>query len=108
MNININEVVAEMMSAIKGSVANDWPLVRSSVDTYFDLRKQRLELLASMRISNQISEEFFNLRIHDEKSILESEMHSINVMSKVIAQNAANAAIDVFQKAVMAILKTVL
>jgi len=108
MDININEIVADMMSAIKGSVNQDWPLVRSSVDTYFSLRKQRLELLANMRISHQITEEFFNLRIQDEKSILESELHSINVMSKVMSQNAANAAIDVFHKAVLAILKVVL
>ena len=41
----------------------------------------------------------------DEKDILESELHAIAIIGKVAAQNAANAAIGVLQKAVDAVIK---
>jgi hypothetical protein len=40
--------------------------------------------------------------------ILESELHAIVILTKVAAQNAANAAIDVLQSAVNAAVKKVL
>jgi hypothetical protein len=39
-------------------------------------------------------------RLKDEKKILESELHSIAIVSKSIAQKAANAAIEVLQNTV--------
>ena len=69
---------------------------------YFQSRKLRLELLVSLRVNNEISEKFFLARLEDEKEILESELHSITIISKAIAQKAANAAVDILQKAVTA------
>ena len=44
--------------------------------------------------------EFFVKRLADEKKILESELHALAVISKSMAQKAANAAIDVLENAV--------
>ena len=44
----------------------------------------------------------------DEKLIAEAQLHAIAVISKAIAQKAANAAIDIFQKAVMAAVNVVI
>lgn len=101
MAFEINEVVAEMLGAVKTSVKDDWKLVKETAGTFLQTRKDRLELLASLRLNNEISQKFFLKRLEDEKKILESELHSVAIVTKAMAQRAANAAIDVLSKAVM-------
>lgn len=100
MAFDINEVVAQMLSAIKNTVKENWNLVKDSASGYFQDHKSRLELLASLRLNNEIDQQFFLNRVADEEKILESELHSIAIITKSIAQKAANAAIDVFQNAI--------
>lgn len=105
MNLDINEVLADMLTAVKGSVKEDWSLVKKTANTFLQNRKLRLELLASMRLAGEIDNEFFLKRLEDEKELLESELHAIAIVNKITAQNAANAAIRIVEKAVMAVLK---
>ncbi len=100
MKFDINEVMAGMLTAIKVTVSEDWPLVQDAVNVFLSSRKERLDLLASLRLDNEISQEFFDNRIKDEEKILESELHALVVITKSIAQKAANAAMDVLSKAV--------
>lgn len=100
MAFDINEVVAQMIGAIKDTAKENWKVVKNSANGYFQDHKSRLELLASLRLNKQISDEFFKSRIADEEKILESELHSIAIITKAVAQKAANAAIDIFQNAI--------
>ncbi len=100
MAFEINEVVAQMLGAVKASVKDDWKLVKETAGTFLQTRKDRLELLASLRLNNEISQKFFLKRLEDEKKILDSELHSVAIVTKAMAQRAANAAIDVLGKAV--------
>lgn len=95
MNFDINEVLSQMLDAIKGSVKENWKLVQEPANSFLQKKKERLELLASLRIENQIDQEFFLKRLESEKYILESELHAIAIISKAMAQKAANAAIQV-------------
>ena len=99
---NINEIVAQMLAAIKGSVGENWPLVKATMNEFISNRKARLELLADFRIKNLITQEDFDSRLEDEKSLLDSELHAVAIITKSIAQQAANAAITVLQNAVAA------
>lgn len=108
MKFDINETLALMMGEIKGIAADNWPEVKNIAGQFLQNRKERLELLASLRISGELSEEKFLSRLEDEKLIFEAEMHAIAVISKSIAQRAANAAIDLFSKAVLAAVKAAL
>lgn len=108
MNFDINEVLAEMLTAIKGSVGEDWPQVKSTANQFLQNKKERLSLLAELRISGDISQEKFLSRLEDEKLIAEAELHAIAVLSKAIAQKAANAAIEVLETAVKVAVKTAL
>jgi len=105
MKLDINEVLAEMLNAIKGSIKEDWKVVKKSANNFIQSKKDRLELLALMRLSGEISEEFFEKRLADEKEILTSELHSIAIVNKVLAQNAANAALKVLENVVNTALK---
>lgn len=100
MAFDINETVAQMLGAVKTTVKDNWSMVKGSANTFLQTRKDRLELLASLRLSNEISQKFFLKRVEDEKKILESELHAIAILTKATAQKAANAALDVLSKAV--------
>ena len=104
MQFDINEVLAEMLGAVKKVTKENWDLLKSTANDFMQSRKLRLELLASFRLENQISQEFFEARLKDEKAILQSELHAVAVISKAAAQKAANAAITVLESAVNKIL----
>ncbi len=100
MKFDIDETLAQMLNAMKGVAKENWKTIKGNANGFLQNRKGRLELLTSLRIANEIEEEFYLKRLKDEKKILESELHSIAIVSKSIAQKAANAAIDVLQQAV--------
>jgi len=100
MSFDIDEIVAQMLAAVKGVVKDNWNLIKNSASEYFQDHKSRLELLASLKINNEISNDFFQKRLADEEKILESELHSIAIVTKAMAQKAANAAIDILEKAI--------
>ena len=102
MNININEVVTDMLTAIKGTVEGNWKKVESTVNQFLQNRKESLELLVQLRIDGQIDQEEYDSRLADEKLVVEAELNALTVLSKAIAQNAANAAIAILDKAVKA------
>lgn len=102
MNFDINEVLFLMTDAIKQNVAENWEEVKQPTNAFLQNRKERLALLADLLINKEITQKRFESRMEDEKLIAEAQLHAIAVISKAIAQKAANAAIDIFQKAVMA------
>lgn len=108
MYIDINELLANMLDAIKITVKDDWSVVKEAANSFVQTKKNRLELLVSLRLSGEISDEFFSCRIIDEKEILASELHSIAILNKVLAQNAANAAIKVIESATESALDIIL
>ena len=105
MAFDINEILAEMLGSIKTTVADNWSVVKDTANAFLQSKKDRLELLASLRLQNEISKEFFLKRLEDEKKILESELHSVAIITKAIAQRAANAAIDVLDNAVSGLIR---
>jgi len=86
MAFDMNETLADMLGSIKTTVKDNWNLVKDTANAFLQSKKDRLELLASLRIQNEISKEFFLKRMEDEKKILESELHAVAVITKAIAQ----------------------
>lgn len=100
MKFDFNEVVANMLQAVKDVTKETWEDVKQTCGSYFEERKLRLDLLATLMISKEIEKEFFLKRLADEKKIFESELHSVAIVTKATAQKAANAAADVLETAV--------
>lgn len=100
MAIDMGEILPQMLDAIKAEVKNDWKSVKGTAAVFLQSKKDRLAFLTSMRLNNQISDEDFKQRLKYEELILESELHAMAVVTKVMAQNAANAALSVLNKAV--------
>jgi thiaminase len=107
MKLDIDEILADMLSAIKGTVAENWKEVQSIANQFLQNKKERLELLAELRINGDLNQEKFESYLEDEKLVLEAELHAIAIISKAIAQKATNAAISVLEKAVKAIISSV-
>ncbi len=108
MNFDINEVLADMLTKIKNNVDENWDQVKDTSNQFLQNKKERLELLAELRINGELSEEKFQSRLKDEKLVLEAELHAIAVISKAIAQRATNGAIEVLEKAVRTAISTIL
>jgi hypothetical protein len=104
MNFDINEILADKLNAMKGSIKDDWSVVKKSANNFIQSKKDRLELLTNMRLIGAIDNDFFEKRLTDEKEILISELHSIAIVNKVMAQNAANAAFKVLENVITAAL----
>jgi hypothetical protein len=100
MEVNIDELINEMLTAIKLSVKGDWQMINHTAQSFLQRKKDRLKLLTSLRLSNQVSQEFFIARLQDEQHLLESEILSLEIISKVAVQNAANAAFLVVTKTI--------
>ena len=100
MAININEIIPQMLEAMKAEVKKDWGSIKGTTAGFLQSKKDRLTFLTNLRLHNRISDEDFKQRLKLEELILESELHALAVISKVTAQNAANAAIAVLSKAV--------
>lgn len=108
MNFDINTVISDMALAIKGEVGENWDKVKTTANQFLQNKKERFALLAELRISGDLSPEKFKSRLNDEKLVAEAEFNALAVISKAIAQNAANAAIGVLEKAVKAAIGTIL
>ena len=55
MKFDIDEILADMLKAIKGVVKDNWKNVKDNANIYLQDRRGRLELLASLRLNNEIS-----------------------------------------------------
>ena len=89
-----------MLSAMKGKIDGDWDSVKFNANQFLERNKQQFKLLADLRISGDIPEITFQARLTDEKIFIEAELNALAVVSKTIAQNAANAAINALKIAV--------
>jgi hypothetical protein len=100
MKFNIEGTLQDMLSAMKGVAKDHWQDVEATASSFLQRRKERLEMLATMRINGELSQEKFESRLQDEKLILEAEINALAVLSKAITQKAVNAAMDTLEKAV--------
>ena len=104
MKFDIESTVKSMVSAAKGSVGDDAPEAKETAQQFLEMNKNRLAKLAQYRITGKLSAEDFKSRMEDERKMLEAQFNTMKIISKVMAQNAANAAIRVLEDAVQAAL----
>ena len=102
MKLDINKIIDDMLAGVKGTVADNWNEVKAVTEQFMERRKERLFLLAELRISGDLTEERFKSRLEDEKLVLEAELNAMAVITKAVAQRAANVAIDILEQAVKA------
>lgn len=100
INFDIKDILAQMAGVVKDTAAKNWKQVKEVTNQFLQNRKERLQLLAELRIAGDLEDDKFVSRLEDEKLVFEAELNALAVITKALAQRAANAAIDIFEKAV--------
>ena len=100
MSFDIEAVFGDMLTAVKGSVDEDWDEVKGYVKQVLENEKDALAELAEQRLRGEITEEELESELEDEKETIEAEFQAVQVMTKVMAQEAANAAMQVLVNAI--------
>ncbi len=100
MKFNFKETFSNMLGAAKNAAAGEWKQTKKMLDQFFEINKKHLELIAGQYIKGEIDKVKFEYRLNELKENFELQALALNVVAKVAAQNAANAAIEVFEKAV--------
>ena len=104
MSFDIDATLTDMLSAMKDSVESNWDEIEGYAKTVLENEKEMLAELAEQHLRGDITEAELKSELDDEKDTLEAEMKAIQVMTKAMAQKAANAAMDVLFNAVRAAL----
>ena len=105
MKFDIESTLKSMVSAATDSAGTDLKEVKDTAQQFFEMNKARYGKLVTYRISGDIDQADFESRMEDEKKMLEAQLNTLAIISKIMAQNAANAAIDVLKNAVQLALK---
>lgn len=108
MNLDVNKVIADVLSVLKGTVENNQDKVESVAKQFVLQNKDTLLLIAQLRLKGELTDEDVKSRLEDQKLVLEVQFNALQVVTKAIAQQAANAAIDILEKAVMTAVKGVI
>jgi len=104
MEFDIEAVLKDMANAATESASEHSTEIKQYAKTILDNEKEALKKLGKARIDKTITEEVFDREVEREKTVVETELLTIQIMTKAMAQKAVNAAIDVFVKAVKAAL----
>ena len=102
MSFDIDAVLDDMLTAMKGSIDADWDEVKGYAKKILQNEKEALANLAEQRLRNEITEEELKSELEDEKDTVEAEMKAVHVMTKAMTQRSVNAAIDVLFNAIKA------
>ena len=104
MSFDIDQVLKDMASAITGSVEESSGDIKDFAKTILESEKESLKELADARRNGEIDDVVFKREIKREKKVVEAELLTVEIMTKAMAQKAVSAAMDVFIKAVKAVL----
>ena len=108
MGFDIKTVLGEMLNAVRGVVASEFPKVRECVKKALAEEEEFLDELAKARLDGEIDDDILAQQLHDEKATLAASLLVCQVLTKKMAQDSANAAIEIFNTAVKAALGSVL
>lgn len=107
MAFDFDATIKDMVLAVEDSVRKDSKEAGSVVRLFLEANRRRYEKLIDYRLTGQIDEQNFQSRIEDEKLMLEAQLNTLSIISKVKVQNAANAAFKVLDLAVKNFLKVI-
>jgi hypothetical protein len=100
MNFDFKKTFADMFAAAKGAAKGEWKNSKEIVEQFLEINKAQFKLIAEMYIAGEIDKNDFKYRMNEMKENVKMQSEALKVVAKVAAQNAANAALDVFEKAV--------
>lgn len=101
VNFDIKQTLDDMLASAKKTAGDSGKEAKGIAARFLQNRKERLMLLADLRLTGDLPDDKFSSRLEDEKLILEAELNALAVISKSTAQHTAQNVIGVFQSAVI-------
>ncbi len=103
MTKDIDRIIDDATEAIKDVVKEDWPGIKDYATQVLQNKKEAIQEFAKALASGEITNEEFESAMAGEKKTLEAELVAPTVMTKAMAQKAANAAAKTIVRAVQGI-----
>lgn len=104
MSFDLDNTLSDMGSAISAVISDEWSGVKDCVKRALEDEKDALARIVEARLGGDIDDEDMKSHLEDEKVALEAALLACQVKAKMMAQNAANAAIEVLAGAIQAAL----
>ncbi|MCP3923900.1 MAG: hypothetical protein GY714_15080 [Desulfobacterales bacterium] len=100
MSFDMGNVLKDMVGSVSDVVSDESGNIAGDTKSIFERQKALMEELALALIDGLIDQEEFDEELQREKKVIEAELLTLQVMTKVMVQEAVNVAMNVFVNAV--------
>lgn len=104
MNMNVDSLISDMIGTAGNVAQSEGKNVFDCIQSVFENERDALKSLCDARLAGEIDDAVFNQELEREKSVLEGELLTAQIMSKAGVQRAVNAAMNVLQEAIQSVL----
>jgi hypothetical protein len=99
-DINVNEILEDMLSAVKGVLENHWEDAKPFAEQELKSLAENLKLIAQLKIEGKINEEQAKYYVEIQKSSVRIVLLTIEGLGILAVESAINAALDVIKTTV--------
>lgn len=100
MSFNIEQTLKDMLKSVADVLGDEGPEVTDALEQVLRDEKEALQEIAEALIKGEISDDDLKDQLEDEKEAFKAGLSMVEAVSKATLQNAINAGIDTFWKAV--------
>lgn len=105
MSFDFESTFKKMIDAAKSKLLEDSEEIQNQMKDILEDEKERLKLIAEIKLDLTATDEEFDVALKNEKLVLESSAFALEIQVKATAQQAINAAINVLNTALKYALK---
>jgi len=102
MSFDFDATFESMVNAAQTELVEDTEKIRNQIKQILEDEKNRLKLIADIKLDPTATQAEFDVAINNEKEVLESAMLALEIQIRATAQQAINAAINVLNTALNA------
>ncbi len=99
MSFEFEETFKSMIDAAQTEFRDDSEKIRDQIKAILEDEKERLRLIAAIKLDTTATNEEFTTALENEKVVLENATLALEIQLRATAQQAINAAINVFNNA---------
>ena len=102
MSFNFEATFESMVGAAQTELRADTKQIRNQIKQILEDEKDRLKLIAAIKLDPTATEAEFDVALENEKDVLENAALALEIQVRATAQQAINAAINVLNTALNA------
>jgi len=99
MSFDFEDTFKSMVNAERTELLEDTEQIRNQMKQILEDEKDRLKLIAAIKLDPTATDAEFNAALENEKDVLENAALALEIQVRATAQQAINAAINVLNTA---------